>query len=135
MKMLFVTFASVAFVAAAPSNPEIEPSHALSNNTILAKRTKPRCGRSSYYSPSVGLGACGWQNADSEMVVALPQRWYSGKCGQMIQIGCPEKPTVMTKIVEMCSGCEDTQIDMSPGVFGKLADLAAGRVTTCWTYQ
>ncbi|ADV25732.1 hypothetical protein I315_04449 [Cryptococcus gattii Ru294] len=125
-----------------------------------AEKRATYTGQATYYSPSVGTGACGWQNTDSELVVALnaPQ-WDSTAnhgCGQMVTITNSQvssavyPPSIFpiadiiqqngqqqqAKIVDMCPGCAEGSLDMSPTLFGALNnnDLDAGVFPISWDF-
>lgn len=42
--------------------------------------------------------------------------------------------SVDVKIVDRCVGCAETDIDVAPAVFEKLANLAQGRVAVDWSW-
>ncbi|KAK1925923.1 RlpA-like double-psi beta-barrel-protein domain-containing protein-containing protein, partial [Papiliotrema laurentii] len=93
-------------------------------------------GKATYYA--VGLGACGWTNSDSEYVVAMNAPQYSsGTCGQNIQITNPSTGKTQTaKIVDLCPGCSNGDLDMSPTLFSYLNDgnMDAGVFQMTWSY-
>ncbi|KAJ1974952.1 hypothetical protein H4R35_003376 [Dimargaris xerosporica] len=98
-------------------------------------------GDGTYYSPSVGLGSCGEQHSDSDMVVALNAPQYgesanpnnSPMCGKKVRIKGPKGEAEAT-IVDKCPPCKHGDVDMSPGVFDKIADQAEGRVPITWSF-
>ncbi|CAG8570613.1 12546_t:CDS:2 [Cetraspora pellucida] len=81
-------------------------------------------GDGTYYDPGVGIGSCGMQNYDSELVAAMNAPQYgiysdpadSPVCGKCIQITGP-KGTVKVKIVDKCPVCKSGDIDMSSTAF------------------
>ncbi|KAE8542096.1 hypothetical protein D1P53_001577 [Cryptococcus gattii VGV] len=106
-----------------------------------AEKRATYSGQATYYSPSVGTGACGWQNTDQELVVALnaPQ-WDSTAnhgCGQMVTITNSQNgQQQQAKIVDMCPGCAEGSLDMSPTLFGALNNnnLDAGVFPISWDF-
>ncbi|CAG8525475.1 7860_t:CDS:2 [Gigaspora margarita] len=96
-------------------------------------------GDGTYYDPGVGLGSCGWQNYDSELVAAMNAPQYgifadpgnSPVCGKCIQVTGP-KGTVKVKVVDKCPVCKSGDIDMSSTAFKKIANLDDGRVKITW---
>ncbi|KAJ1928388.1 hypothetical protein IWQ60_002110 [Tieghemiomyces parasiticus] len=98
-------------------------------------------GDLTYYSPSVGLGACGWQNSDSDFVAALNAPQFGNPanpnanplCGQKALVTGP-KGSVTVTIVDKCPPCKSGDLDLSVGAFDQIADQAAGRVPVSWTW-
>ncbi|GMK57646.1 hypothetical protein CspeluHIS016_0404800 [Cutaneotrichosporon spelunceum] len=109
----------------APSAASVAPSTAPVDSTT---------GDATYYA--VGLGACGWTNSDSEMVVAInaPQ-WEAGKhCGQFVTITGPAG-TAQAKVVDLCPGCASGDLDMSPDLFTRvIGDHGIGRAKMDWSF-
>ncbi|KAI8084067.1 RlpA-like double-psi beta-barrel-protein domain-containing protein-containing protein [Gilbertella persicaria] len=97
-------------------------------------------GDATYYTP--GLGSCGGENSDSDMIAALNHVQMSNgansnnnpNCGRSISIKGPNG-SVTVKIVDTCPGCASGDIDMSPAAFAKIADLADGRVPISWSWN
>jgi hypothetical protein len=99
-------------------------------------------GKMTYYNPSVGTGACGWNNADSELVVAISGNLWTASnpnndplCGQQIGITYGSK-TVYAEVVDKCPSteCDSTHIDVSPAVFTQFADESIGVVDVTWSF-
>jgi hypothetical protein len=96
-------------------------------------------GEGTYYSPGVGLGACGAQHSDTQLVAALNVAQFGGyvnptdspACGACIVISGPKGSCKVT-IVDKCPGCQHGDLDLSPAAFGEIADMAAGRVKISW---
>jgi len=97
-------------------------------------------GEGTFYSPGVGLGACGAQNGDAEFVAALNIEQFGGyvnpadspACGACINITGP-KGSINVKVVDKCPGCKHGDMDLSPVAFEQIADMAAGRVKIAWS--
>ncbi|KAJ1910700.1 hypothetical protein IWQ60_010515 [Tieghemiomyces parasiticus] len=98
-------------------------------------------GDGTYYSPSVGTGACGWDNTDEEFVAALNADQFGSPanpnaspfCGRNITVTGP-KGSVNATIVDKCPVCHQGDIDLSPTAFDQIADQAEGRVPISWTF-
>ncbi|ORY99934.1 RlpA-like double-psi beta-barrel-protein domain-containing protein-containing protein [Syncephalastrum racemosum] len=96
-------------------------------------------GDGTFYT--VGLGSCGTDDSDHDMVAALnaPQMGSSGNpnnnpnCGKKAKVKGP-KGTVTVKIVDTCPPCKKGGLDLSPAAFGKIADYAQGRVPITWSW-
>ncbi|MER6401310.1 RlpA-like double-psi beta-barrel domain-containing protein [Kitasatospora sp. NPDC001603] len=90
---------------------------------------------------NTGLGACGWNSNDSQLVVAVSPRWYgnfpnpnnSRACGKQLRVRGP-KGVVNVTIVDRCPSCKDEDLDLSPAAFSQIADLDAGRVGIRWVW-
>ncbi|KAK7750826.1 hypothetical protein SLS62_007225 [Diatrype stigma] len=88
-----------------------------------------------------GLGACGWTNTASDMIVALAIAQYgtdanpnnAAVCGKQIAINYNGK-TVVAEVVDKCWGCASGDIDVSNAVFSQLTDLGVGRVQVTWDF-
>ncbi|KAK3315668.1 RlpA-like double-psi beta-barrel-protein domain-containing protein-containing protein [Apodospora peruviana] len=105
-------------------------------------------GDLTYYSPA--LGACGYNNTDADAVVAVAWSVYDAAaaegngnpnenplCGRKIRVWITEGDEdggVNVTVMDRCTGCEVTDLDLSPGVFGLLADEAEGRVKGRWRW-
>ncbi|KAF3930943.1 hypothetical protein ABW19_dt0209453 [Dactylella cylindrospora] len=119
-------------------------------------------GDATYYD--TGLGACGWDNAGSEHVIAVSHLLWDSQsvgsnpnsnplCGLMIRAtryranneayligaGGSDEPggrnvSVDVKIVDRCVGCASTDLDFSRSAFDILADQAMGRVLIDWAW-
>lgn len=58
-------------------------------------------------------------------------------CGKKIRIRRPSeenKGSVDVTVVDRCTGCKSRDLDVSLGVFMKLADETEGRVTAAWNW-
>ena len=109
----------------------------------------PWKGDITYYEP--GMGACGMVSKSSEMIVAVSHKlWDSIQqggnpntntlCGKKIRVrrdfveeNKGERSVDLT-VVDRCTGCEPTDLDMSPMAFKKLAREVDGRVLATWTW-
>ncbi|KAJ6145396.1 hypothetical protein N7470_009291 [Penicillium chermesinum] len=102
----------------------------------------PYSGDLTYYNPA--LGSCGYTNSDSDMICAVSHILFdaaaSGSnpnenplCGLKIRIRRNDK-SVDVKVVDRCTGCAATDLDVTEAVFEKVANLEQGRVTMEWAW-
>ncbi|CAK9784790.1 hypothetical protein CC85DRAFT_285266 [Cutaneotrichosporon oleaginosum] len=140
--LVFATLAALATAApicapAAEQSQAAAPAPVLAatdGNTTTSSTTGSSTGDATYYA--VGLGACGWTNTDSEMVVAMnAPDWAAGKhCGQYVQITGPAG-TATAKVVDLCPGCASGDLDMSPVLFeAVIGDKGIGRAKMDWSF-
>ncbi|KAJ1975129.1 hypothetical protein H4R35_003295 [Dimargaris xerosporica] len=135
----YVTSTSWETKTVAPDAAETNDSS--SNSSNLKASSEYFTGEGTYYNPSVGLGSCGEQHADSDMVVALNAPQYgesanpnnSPMCGRRIVI-TGSKGTTEATIVDKCPPCKHGDVDMSPAVFDKIGDQVDGRVPISWAF-
>ncbi|MFJ7998423.1 RlpA-like double-psi beta-barrel domain-containing protein [Streptomyces sp. NPDC096310] len=96
-------------------------------------------GQATWYN--TGLGACGWYNNDSELVVAISVAQYgnypnpnnSPQCGRQIRVNGP-LGSVVVRVVDKCMGCATNDVDLSPTAFSRIGDLNAGRINVSWDW-
>lgn len=102
----------------------------------------PYSGDLTYYNP--GLGSCGITSTDSDMICAVSHVLFDAAstgsnpnanplCGLELRLRRGES-SVDVKIVDRCVGCKAKDLDVSPAVFQKLADMDLGRVTVEWSW-
>jgi len=90
-------------------------------------------GDATFFSP--GLGACGQTNTASDSIVALSKDFFSTSlCGKQVVVTNAGK-SVTTTVADLCAGCANSDIDLSPGAFDQIANEAQGRVAVQWTLQ
>ncbi|CAI4218875.1 unnamed protein product [Parascedosporium putredinis] len=82
-------------------------------------------GDITYYEP--GIGACGKVSKSNEMIVAVRVR------RDFVEEGKGPQSVDLT-VVDRCTGCEPTDLDMSITAFKKLAREVDGRVLATWTW-
>lgn len=87
----------------------------------------------------VGLGACGWTNADSDFIVALnsPQYSQQSHCGEWVLILNQQKGIWQAaQVVDECPGCAEGSLDMSPALFSALnaGDMGEGVFPIGWHF-
>ncbi|KAF9444761.1 hypothetical protein P691DRAFT_763111 [Macrolepiota fuliginosa MF-IS2] len=90
-------------------------------------------GDATYYTP--GLGSCGLQNTEADLVVALNPTDFNNKaaCGRSIRVNYQGK-SVNVQVVDLCPGCGPGGIDLSPAAFQQLADTSVGRIQVEWDF-
>jgi len=94
----------------------------------------------------LGLTACGNSFNDDDMVCAIPESMFDSVpgsngnpndnpvCNKRINVSYGGN-TVNVAIVDRCTGCDGTSIDLSPAAFAKLGSAAAGRLHgATWTW-
>ncbi|KAF2650400.1 hypothetical protein K491DRAFT_608887, partial [Lophiostoma macrostomum CBS 122681] len=103
-------------------------------------------GDLTYYEP--GLGACGVTSTSSDDIVSISHFTFdavqSGSdpnanklCGRKIRAQRSKggrTVSVDMTVVDRCTGCQPTDIDVSTTVFDKLADRNQGRVSVTWAW-
>ncbi|KXH28653.1 hypothetical protein CSAL01_02481 [Colletotrichum salicis] len=100
-------------------------------------------GDLTYYAP--GLGACGKTSSDSDMIVSVSHYLWDNVqsggnpnnnplCGKKIRVRRDGEGSVDVTVVDRCTGCAPTDLDLSPAVFNKLANKDEGRVTGTWSW-
>jgi hypothetical protein len=105
----------------------------------------PYTGELTYYDP--GLGACGWKNSSTERVCAVSHLVFDAVgtgtdpnqnilCGKKVRITREGKKngTVEAVVVDRCEGCQGRDLDLSPALFGELAEKDEGRVEGKWDW-
>lgn len=119
----------------------------LSLFTFTTQAQSVYTGDGTFYSPSVGLGSCGQQYQDTDLVAALAatsmQAYNPGNpnnnplCGYKVKVWNNANPstTVTVAIVDTCPGCAGQyDLDLSPGAFNQLADPSVGRIKISWEF-
>lgn len=101
-------------------------------------------GDLTYYAP--GLGACGIKSSKSEMIVAISHLLFdsvqqgsnpntNSLCGMKLRARRPDGDrSIDLKVVDRCTGCQYRDLDVSPGAFQRLAEIAQGRVSVEWAW-
>ncbi|POS83553.1 hypothetical protein EPUL_004392 [Erysiphe pulchra] len=92
-------------------------------------------GKATWYN--TGLGACGTNSNDDEMVIALPASIASSNCFKSVTLtnaARPVGPKIVATVVDKCMGCGGMDIDISPAAFKalNLGDLSAGKIYVDW---
>ncbi|MCJ1309958.1 hypothetical protein MMC25_003619 [Agyrium rufum] len=105
-------------------------------------------GDLTYYG--TGLGACGVTSADKDDIVSVSHYLFDAQstgsnpnanplCGRKIRAerfdqSVNANRSIHLTVVDRCTGCQPTDLDVSPGAFSQLADQALGRVTVNWAW-
>lgn len=115
----FTLLAIAAFFMAVQSAPILEARGSFS-------------GKATFYA--VGLGSCGNENSDNQMVAALSASIMKGEkfCGKSITLK-GGSGSVTVKVVDTCPGCGEGDIDLSPAAFKKLGSLSKGVIPISWS--
>lgn len=102
----------------------------------------PYSGDLTYYDPA--LGACGLTNNDGDSIVAVSHIIFDAVsvgsnpnanplCGKKIRARRGGKSIDLT-VVDRCTGCQATDIDVTRSVFKGLANIDEGRVDVEWSW-
>jgi expansin (peptidoglycan-binding protein) len=147
-----IASAVVAVSAATEVIPESQ-SHVVlppsaKNERRAARRThhQARSGNSytgiaTWFNPATqggSTGACGPQEGDDSMIVALNAPQYgnmdkkSSWCGKKVAITYKGK-TVQATINDACPECASGSLDLTPAVFNQLGDPNIGELDIKWT--
>jgi len=105
-------------------------------------------GDLTYYNPA--LGACGITSSDNDAVVAVSHFTFDAVqkgsdpnqnplCGRKIRARRVNEMTgdtvsIDVTVIDRCTGCQPTDLDVSPAMFDKMADHGLGRVTASWAW-
>jgi hypothetical protein len=106
-------------------------------------------GDLTYYG--TGLGACGWTSSDDDAIVAVSWETFDAAgggnmnpnanplCGKKIRVerdygGGKGNRSIDVTVVDRCTGCKPTDLDLSYSAFDVLAERALGRVTGSWAW-
>lgn len=138
--VLALATALAGFSAALPS------SKAPKTGTHISKRQNEWCpgagtpcwGDITWFDTSVGPGSCGWQNSNSDWVVALPVDMMDAQgvsnpndnplCGKTITINYNGQ-TAQATVVDTCEGCVGESIDLTEGFFTYFGSDGTGRIS------
>lgn len=115
-------------------------------NLPLPTGSKTYTGDLTYYGP--GMGACGVVSGDDDPIVAVSHYVFDAVqagsnpnanplCGRKIRAERNDNgamKSVDLTVVDRCTGCQPDDLDVSPGMFAKLADPTLGRVTVTWAW-
>lgn len=91
-------------------------------------------GEMTYFHP--GLGACGDNHGDGDMIVAISSSRYDAadQCGRSIKVRGDAGETVV-KVVDRCVGCATDDLDLSPKAFkAAVGTLGVGRTRASWQW-
>ncbi|KAK3990668.1 hypothetical protein QBC44DRAFT_60372 [Cladorrhinum sp. PSN332] len=116
--------------------------------------TKPgsslQTGDLTYFSPSVGVGACGQIYGDNETICAVGHELFDGAakdkgvgtqnpnanplCGLWIKVKRGDGREVEVQVVDRCTGCGVRDLDLSVGAFEEIGEESEGRVEGTWEW-
>ncbi|MCJ1393716.1 hypothetical protein MMC18_006592 [Xylographa bjoerkii] len=105
-------------------------------------------GDLTYYGP--GLGACGVTSSTTDNIVSLSHFLFDSQavgtnpnanplCGLVVRAERFDEQvnamrSVDLTVVDRCTGCAPTDLDVSPSAFDQLANPAKGRVDVTWAW-
>ncbi|KAF2475889.1 uncharacterized protein BDR25DRAFT_278636 [Lindgomyces ingoldianus] len=115
-------------------------------NLPLPNGAQTYTGDLTYYDP--GLGACGIPSTANDPILAISHYTFDAVqkgtdpnqnplCGRKIRaqrVNDGKTVSIDLTVVDRCTGCEPTDIDVSPAMFKKLADPDLGRVPVTWAW-
>ncbi|KAB5585240.1 RlpA-like double-psi beta-barrel-protein domain-containing protein-containing protein [Coniochaeta sp. 2T2.1] len=122
--------------------------HHSSPSLPLPTSTALHNGDLTYYAP--GLGACGWTSSSEDAIVAVSHLVFDAAaekgngdpndnplCGKRIRVTREQgqgkgNSSVDVVVVDRCTGCRATDLDLSPRMFAELAGVEEGRVVGTW---
>ncbi|KAK4163095.1 RlpA-like double-psi beta-barrel-protein domain-containing protein-containing protein [Cladorrhinum sp. PSN259] len=108
-------------------------------------------GELTYFSPSVGLGACGQVYSDNDTIAAVGHELFDGAakdrkvgvnnpnanplCGMSIRVMRGDgRREVEVRVVDRCTGCGARDLDLSLGAFDEIGEMDEGRVEGKWEW-
>lgn len=122
--------------------------HYRAQSLPLPSNTDHHTGELTYYG--TGLGACGIDSDDSDAIVSVSHYIFDAVqtgsdpnsnplCGRKIRATRVDERTgkqvsIDVKVVDRCTGCEPTDLDVSPAMFDTMADHDLGRVLVTWAW-
>ncbi|KAJ5238579.1 hypothetical protein N7468_003198 [Penicillium chermesinum] len=99
----------------------------------VCSEESPCTGDITFYQVATSMtnpSFCGGYDTDESPVLALPVGIMTkAYCGKTVTIKRPGREAQTGRVVDKCMGCDDTSIDLSPGLFQSLANEAEGRVS------
>ncbi|KIV95035.1 hypothetical protein PV10_02742 [Exophiala mesophila] len=112
------------------------------NLPLPSGRGGPYTGDLTYYDP--GLGACGITSSNKDKIVAVSHLVFDAVsvgsnpnnnplCGKKIRARRSNRSVDLT-VVDRCTGCEPTDIDVTVNIFATLAEVEQGRVSVEWNW-
>lgn len=108
-------------------------------------------GELTYYDPGgPGFGSCGEVHYADDAICAVSHLVYDSVaksanpnenelCGRMIRVsrvdeGDGKRKSIDCKVVDRCEGCKAEDVDLSPGMYNKIAAEELGRVRGEWAW-
>ncbi|USW59393.1 Putative RlpA-like domain superfamily protein [Septoria linicola] len=127
-------------------------SSSRSQNLPLPNNSETHTGELTYFA--TGLGACGETNKNGDKIVSVSHLLFDASgstssnggnsnanplCGRMLRaqryneaVGAMR--SVDLRVVDRCTGCAPTDLDITEDVFKILADVDLGRVEVTWAW-
>ncbi|GAB1525092.1 DPBB_1 domain-containing protein [Rhizoctonia solani] len=136
---VFVKLAAIVSLASCVLAAPVEaPAGTGTNELAVRAPYDVHNGWATYYNPSVGTGACGWNNGDYEWVAAVGTSLFqemmfdgnpnhSQACGKTANVSWNGK-TIKVGIVDRCYACGYNDIDLSSSAFQQFAGLGTGKL-------
>jgi expansin len=115
-----------------PRDAAVPESGAPDASTPDAGPTGPLfSGKATYYTLN-GQFSCGSIRPGETLIAALNGVQYARSwCGKCARVQGPNGQ-VTVRIMDLCPGCGDGDLDLSEEAFAQIADLSAGRVSIKW---
>lgn len=90
-------------------------------------------GEATYYDAD-GTGACGYKASPNDLMVAAlnGDQYKKSWCGQCVLVTGPKGTTVKVRIVDLCPGCSQGDLDLGQEAFQVLSPISAGRIKISW---
>lgn len=105
-------------------------------------------GEATFYNPA--LGSCGITSTDNDPIVAVSMILYDAAsvgpnpnlnplCGRKVRAtryrdDIQKNITIEATVVDRCVSCAANDLDLSPYLFEKIANLGQGRVDVTWAW-
>lgn len=108
--------------ASASASAEASSSTASSSDSGSATSETFSGGQATYYNAEENTGACGYNNKNSELVVAVNTPQYTtGNCGKFVSItDTTTGNTAVARVVDECPTCDYGSLDMTQTLFKQL---------------
>ncbi len=91
-------------------------------------------GEATYYY-ATGAGSCMFDESPADLMVAAMNTYdynNSAVCGECVELTGPDG-IINVRIVDLCPGCQQGDIDLSREAFSLIADTIRGRVPITWS--
>lgn len=135
--------AAVVVSTSAPSSTEaVASSTSSAASSTSTSSSGDFSGDGTYYD--VGLGACGFDNVDTDYVCAVSHVLFDAVstgnsntnplCGKYITAHNGDS-SVVIKVVDRCVGCDEYSLDLSPSAFDQIGSEADGRISITWSWN
>ncbi|KAH9942264.1 RlpA-like double-psi beta-barrel-protein domain-containing protein-containing protein [Epithele typhae] len=104
--------------------------------TLMVGAVQAFNGDATFYEPNGGTGACGHPIQNTDFAVALNPTQYAGgaNCGRTITAHF-QGASVTATVQDLCPGCGNGGIDLTPSAFQRLASLDRGRIQVEWDFN